>query len=358
MLYDKGQLNQWVLRYGAIGQFVGEANLHYPKVVHDSMKVTPRTSAQVALLTMVGVLLGCGDDEPRALGTLEYDRITLPSPAAERIVAIDAREGQRVTAGARLVALDSTRTEAQTQALFAEVNRQKNILAELEAGARHETISQARANLAAAQAQARDANAYHARVQALARQRVIAEVELDRARAAANSTDAQVHALTAALAELLHGTRKEQIAQAQSATQAAEASLVAQKTTLDKLAIVAPRVGRVDSLPYKLGDQAPIGAPLVVMLVGDVPYARVYVPEPMRANVKIDDRVVITIDGRAQAYHGRVRMIRSEPSFTPYYALIGQDAARLSYLAEVELDKSAANLPAGLPVRADFDGAK
>jgi HlyD family secretion protein len=29
------------------------------------------------------------DDTPQALGTLEYDRITLPAPAAERIVAID-----------------------------------------------------------------------------------------------------------------------------------------------------------------------------------------------------------------------------------------------------------------------------
>jgi HlyD family secretion protein len=47
-------------------------------------------------------------------------------------------------------------------------------------------------------------------------------------------------------------------------------------------------------------------------------------------------------------------MIRSEPSFTPYYALIGEDAARLSYLAELQLDKAAGELPAGLPVRVEF----
>ena len=60
------------------------------------------------------------------------------------------------------------------------------------------------------------------------------------------------------------------------------------------------------------------------------------------------------MDGRAAALKGRVRMIRSEPSFTPYYALIGEDAARLSYLAEIALDKQAAQLPAGLPVRVAF----
>lgn len=310
------------------------------------------------LLTLAGALTGCQSNVPQALGTLEYDRITLPSPAAERIVSIDVTEGQRVAVGARLVTLENTRVEAQTRVLQADAQRQRDTLAELEAGARSETIAQARANLATAQAHARDANAYYARVQALARQRLVAAVDIDRARAAANSTEAQVGAMTAALAELTNGTRKEQIAQAHSATRAAEAALAVQKITLDKLNVVAPRAGRIDSLPYKLGDQAPVGAPLAVMLVGDVPYARIYVPEQIRADVKVDDHLTVVVDGRAQTYRGRVRMIRSDPSFTPYYALIGKDAARLSYLAEVELDQTAADLPAGLPVRVTFGGHK
>ena len=40
-------------------------------------------------------------------------------------------------------------------------------------------------------------------------------------------------------------------------------------------------------------------------------------------------------------------MIRSEPSFTPYFALIGKDAARLSYLAEVQLDAASTRELAG-----------
>lgn len=110
-------------------------------------------------------------------------------------------------------------------------------------------------------------------------------------------------------------------------------------------------------MPYKLGDQAPIGAPLAVLLVGDAPYARVYVPEPMRANVKIGDRATVYVSGR-EDIAGHVRAIRSEPSFTPYYALSGKDAARLSYLAEIVFDRdapdNARDLPAGLPVRVEF----
>ena len=121
--------------------------------------------------------------------------------------------------------------------------------------------------------------------------------------------------------------------------------------------MTAPRAGRVDSLPYRLGDQAPVGAPLAILLVGDAPYARVYVPEPMRANVKIGDRATVHVDGREEAYPARVRAIRSEPVFTPYYALSGKDASRLSYLAEVVLDGKV-ELPAGLPARVEFVAAR
>jgi HlyD family secretion protein len=104
-----------------------------------------------------------------------------------------------------------------------------------------------------------------------------------------------------------------------------------------------------------LGDQAPPGAPLAILLVGDAPHARIYVPEPIRATVEVGDAARVFVDGRERALSGRVRMIRSEPSFTPYYALVGEDAARLSYLAEVELtDPDARGLPAGLPVRVEF----
>lgn len=314
----------------------------------------PRAFQRFAgLAAVVLALAGCAQDPPQALGTLEYDRVALPAPAAERIVAIDVREGQQVAAGAKLLTLERTRTAAQTRAAQAEAQRQRDALAELEAGTRSESIAQARANLAAAQAQSRDAGAYYARLQPLGTRQLVAASDVDRARAAAGNATAQVRAAQAALEELEHGARKEQIAQARAAVDSAQAQVAAQQATLEKLTLVAPRAGRIDSLPYRLGDQAPVGAPLAVLLVGDAPYARVYVPEPIRAGVQVGDRVRAYVDGRDAALSGRVRMVRSEPTFTPYYALIGDDVARLSYLAEVELE-GATGLPAGLPVRVEF----
>lgn len=314
---------------------------------------------RTAAAALAGLLLAaCSGEADYALGTLEYDRISLPAPAAERIVDIAVREGERVEAGARLLSLEQTRGDAQLAAARAEVERQREVLAEARNGARAETVAQARASLAAARAQARDADAYYERLRPLGRQQLVSAADVDRARAAAGNARAQVAAASAALDELRNGVRPEQVAQAEAALAAAEARLEAQTYATGRLDVVAPRAGRVDSLPYRLGDEAPVGAPLAVMLVGDAPYARIYVPEPLRAGVDVGDAatVVVGADG-GRRYAGRVRMIRSEPVFTPYYALAGEDAARLSYLAEVEL-QDAGDLPAGLPLRVVFDGGR
>ena len=306
-------------------------------------------------LSFCALLSACGKDAPQALGTIEYDRIAVPAPVAERIVAIDVREGERVAAGQALLQLEAVRTAAATDAARAEAQRQQAALAEMQAGPRREQIAGARAQLAAAQAQARDAQAYYARLQPLGAQELVAAADVDRARAAAGNAQAQVRAAQAALDELEHGTRAEDIAQGESAVRAAQAQVELQEATLGKLSLVAPRAGIVDSLPYRLGDQAPVGAPLAILLAGDAPYARVYVPETIRGDVRVGSAARIFVEGRADALQGKVRAIRSEPVFTPYYALAGKDAARLSYLAEIALPPAdAGRLAAGLPVRAEF----
>ena len=309
----------------------------------------------IAMFGLLSALAGCGKPEPQVLGTLEWDRISVPAPVAERIVRIDVREGQQVAAGAPLLHLEAIRSQAQLDTAQAQLQQRRDVLAELQAGPRVEDIAQARANLSAAQAQAANASAYYRRLQPLGQRKLVAAAEVDRARAALGLAQGQVHAAQAALDELRHGTRPEQVAQGQAATDAAQAQATLQAANLGKLTVVAPRAGRVDSLPYRLGDQATVGAPLVILLVGDAPYARVYVPERMRAGIKPGQSATVYVDGRPSGFPAHVRMIRSEPVFTPYYALSGDEVERLSYLAEIVFDRPA-DLPAGVPVHVTFAG--
>ena len=299
-------------------------------------------------------LAGCAKQAPQPLGTLEWDRISLPAPVSERIAEIRVHEGQQVAAGDTLLVLEPERTRARLDVARADALRQQQALDELKAGPRREDIDRARAQLSGAHSVARHAHGELARVQPLVARQFLALIELDRAREKADSADANVNAASSALAVLENGSRVEDIAQGEAALAAAQAQVTELSVNLERTRIRAPRAGRIDSIPYKLGDQPPIGAPLAIELVGDAPYARVYVPEPQRANVHIGGAAQVFVDGRKVALNGRVRAIRQEPSFTPYYALNGEDVSRLSYIAEIELGKDAASLPAGLPVRAEF----
>ena len=310
----------------------------------------------LAVLAAAALLAGCHRSSPEVLGTVEFDRITLPAPAAEHIVKIDVREGQYVPAGTRIMQLETTRTQAALDNARADLQQQQQALLELQRGPREEQIRQARANLVGAQAQSRDANAYYQRLSALGKQQFVSAADLDRAKASAGNADAAVAADRAALDQLVNGSRVEDIAQARAAVAAATANAASRSVDLDKLDLTAPRDVRIDSLPYKLGDQAQPGTPLVILLASDTPYARVYVPAALRPSIKVGDKAVVRLHEGKRQFNGTVRMVRSEPTFTPYYALNGEDATRLSYLAEIALDTDARDLPQGFPVAVAFPG--
>ena len=313
-----------------------------------------RRSAASLPFAFVLALAACTPAPEGALGSLERDRITLPAPVSERIARIAVREGDAVRAGDTVLELESERSDARLLAAQAEVARLDSALAEARNGPRPDQIDELRARMSRAQALAADARKESGRIDTVVARGLLPRAERDRARAAAAAADADLRAARAALAELQRGTREEDIAQAESALAAAQATAKSIAVDVERVRLSAPRDAIVDSLPYRVGDQPPAGTPLAVLLVGDTPYARVYVPQPLRTRIAIGSNATIFVQGSDAPHAGRVRAIRTEPSFTPYYALSGEDAARLSYLAEIELGADAATLPAGVPVRAEF----
>ncbi len=90
---------------------------------------------------------------------------------------------------------------------------------------------------------------------------------------------------------------------------------------------------------------------MAVLLARTAPYARIHVPEPIRARVREGTTASVHVDGIDHTYKGKVRYVASEAEFTPYYALTAADRSKLSFLAEVALeDSDAAQLPSGVPV--------
>jgi HlyD family secretion protein len=297
-------------------------------------------------------LAGCAEPGPAPIvGTLEWDRIAVTAELAEPVLEWVVAEGDRVEGGDVLLELDARRQDARIAEARGQLEASRARLAELTHGARIETIDAARANLARARAAQTDAETEYTRIAELRKRELVAQSSLDQALAARNQRRAETEAAEAQLRELTAGTRPEQVEQAAAAVEAAHAALATLELTRERLTVRAPRAGRIDALPFRPGDQPPIGAELVSMLVGESPYARVFVPAPRRAEIEPGTRFDVRVEGVAETYAATLRSIRNEPSFTPYYALAGDDASRLVYRAELVLE-GGADLPAGLPVTA------
>lgn len=295
---------------------------------------------------------GCADNSTALLGTLERDRVALTAEAAEPVLRWHVAEGDAVEAGALLLELDPARAQARLERATAQVAEAEALFTELSHGARRETIDAARAALGGAHAAASEAEREHARIAELRQRGLVAASAADQASANRARFEAERVATEARLRELTRGTRPEQIERAAAAVDAARASQRELALNLARLEVRAPGAGRVDALPFKPGEPPPTGATVASLLVGS-PYARVFVPAPQRAGLAPGQRMRVEVEGIATPFDAELRSIRSEPSFTPYYALAGDDAARLVYRAELVLHGEDLDaLPAGLPVRA------
>jgi len=276
--------------------------------------------ARAALIVGLLAFAACARDDtpPALLGTLEWDRIGVPAEVSEPITEILVHEGDTVAADQLLLKLDAQRVQAQVDAAQADAQRLSAALDELRHGARAETIDAARGSLARTQSTAANARIARDRAADLRRKGLNAQVDLDNAETALRQANADVATARANLDVLLHGTRPEDIAQGEAALAQAQASLEQLRVTLRRLEVHAPRAGRIDALPFKLGDRPPPGAAVASLLVGDAPYARVFVPEGLRASTQPGARFSVHVDGVAQPFTATLARIRSESSFTPY----------------------------------------
>jgi len=317
------------------------------------MRTTPATLIAAML---AAILLGACDtvDERQIVGTLERDRIELRVEASEPITAIHVADGQRVSVGDIVLEQDGSRHRARLDQAAALRDQAAARLAELRRGPREEAIREAQARLTASEVLTRNAQAELDRAREVFERGLSNQSSLDLAQTTWESARAQETGNREALAALLNGTTVEQLQQAQAVLAAAEATTEQAALDLARLTIRVPTPGVVDKVLYQLGERPAPGATIAVVLDDQRTFARIYVPEHLRATVIPGALMRVAVDGVDTALQGRVRWVSSDASFTPYFALTEHDRSRLSYLAEVDLEGAAA-LPSGLPVQAQLE---
>jgi len=306
-------------------------------------------------IILASLLVACEEEVLMAVGQLESDRVEIVAESNEPIVSIAVLEGDSLNLGGIILRQDSNRIDIRIREADANIERIQAVLDEQIAGPRPETIDAMKANLLEANIERDFRERELNRLTGLREQNLTSVESVDTAQMLLERADARINLFTAQLAELEAGTREEQIAQTRHQLQQASAQLSGLRFDRERVSVIATAAGIVDSLPFEVGERPRPGDVVAVLLTGPQPYARVYIPEPMRVGINVGSELQVHVDGLDNTLTGTVRRIASESSFTPYFALTERDRSRLSYMAEIALPESATRLPEGVPVQVYFD---
>lgn len=315
-------------------------------------------SIRFPILLIVLSLAACGTDDAtsnRLVGQLASDRVELTADFSEPVIERPVADGQFVSTGTLLLTQDTTRIEARIDEARAAVAERRARLDELTRGPRQEQIDAVRASLAGARDDVEFRRVEYRRARDVHARQLAAAESVDIAKAALDAAVAQLEVYEARLAELLAGTTVEELAQAEQKLLQAEASLRVLETDFARHRLTAPQDGIVDSLLIEVGERPQPAEPLIVLLTGAQPYARIYIPEGQRIHVRPGMAARVHVDGLDDIIDGRVRWVASDAAFTPYFALTQHDRGRLTYPAKVDLDYKGPRLPDGVPVEVELD---
>jgi len=321
-----------------------------------NMNMNMNRRSLLALTLLLSALLpGCQDGTRNGhawYGTVERDRHSLTAPVSGLISAVHVREGDTVTAGQLLLVFDQTAALARLQLAEAQLAEALASQQELEQGPRAENIAVAEARVTGAQAALLDSEQTLQRTSRLLRGDAATQADLERATANRDLAMAELAQARAMLAELLGGTRPEQLQQAEARVNAARAQQALAEQALQDLSLLAAHNAVIDSLPWRRGDRVNQGTPMVSLLIDGQAYVRTYVPAEALSKIAVGSSMLLHSGPNTPEFMGTIRHIRPQPAFTPYYALNERDRARLMYLTEISIPSDQQSLPVGLSVEA------
>lgn len=307
---------------------------------------------------------------PKASGYVEATEVKVAPKVPGRVADVRVVEGARVTAGQVLVTLQTTDTDLAITRAQADRAQAQAQLRLLQAGTRPEDIQQAEAQVAAATADKRAADAElasarddEARFEQLLRNRAGSQKQRDDAVARRETAEARVRAAddraraaSATLARLKAGARPEEIDAARARVASVDAQIATFEHDRAEATIVAPTEGVVSSRLVEPGELVAVGTPLIVIVDLDHAWADAYVEEPLVPSLKIDEAATVMTDA-GDRLSGRIAFISPRAEFTPRNVQTASERAKLVYRVKVTVDNRQGVLKPGMPVEVEFAGA-
>ncbi len=289
-------------------------------------------------------------------GNIDIRNAQLAFMEPERIAQVMVEEGDRVEKGEVLATLQSDRIKTQIRQVTAEIAAQQQVVDKLVAGTRPQEIEQARAEVAAAQVQVKNAAQNLKRIKKTADTGATSQQALDDAGARLDVERAKLRVKEKALNLALEGPRKEDIAAAKARLEALKASLSLLKVRLGDLTLKAPAAGIIESRILEPGEMAGPASPVFTLALTDPKWVRAYVPEPDLGHIKKGMKAVIVSDSfPTRQFTGWVGFISPEAEFTPKNVETTDLRTKLVYEVRIFVHDPDDLLRLGMPVTAMVD---
>ena len=287
-------------------------------------------------------------DKPRVLsGYVEGEALYLASPVSGAVTALNVRRGDRVAAGQKLYVIDPAQVTAQRDQAAAEVDVATAQAADARKGVRPVELAVYEANVAAAEARAREAEMSLRRVRVLEKRGIYAPARLDDAQSAYDAAAAQLLAARKQRDAANLGARRDQVRAADSRVAEARAGLGAASARLSDIAPAAPGAGRIEDVFFQTGEWATANQPILALIPDDRIVIRFFVPERAVSAYRPGGVVRFACDGCPTGLSAKVSYISPRPEFTPPVIYSREARDRLVYLVEA---RPTARLNPGQPV--------
>lgn len=319
-------------------------------------RIIPLVVVALLALALLGYwLLGRDRDTSQIVlqGNVDLRQVELPFNDSERIAEVLVEEGSTVKAGQVLARLDTGRLMPRVAQAEARVAAQGEVLRKLRNGARPEEKAQARAALAAAQAEAVNATSQLQRLRSIndeSKGRAISPQDLEAAIAAARMSEAQAESSRKALDLTLAGPRVEEIDQAKAQLDAAEADLALLKRQLADAELIAPTDGVIRNRLMEPGELATPQRPVFALAITTPKWVRAYLSEVELSRIALGAPARITMDSAPDApLAGKVGFISSTAEFTPKTVQTEELRTSLVYEIRVLVDDPQDRLRLGMP---------
>ena len=311
---DSLQLKRWQIVSGSmilllagvgIGKFDGkfEPN-NSPTPIQTQIKPLPVKTIQIQLAkTYQTVQSYTGEVVAMRTSEIGFER-------GGKLVTVLVDEGDRVTTGTILAKLDTTNLAAQRESLVAQKAQASARLAELKNGARKEQIAAAAARVRDLEKQLELEQLKSDRRKYLYTEGAISKEQLEEVAFNSQALSERLSNAQSNLAELLNGTRYEQIAAQKAVVEQLSAQIADLEITIAKSTLKAPFSGAIALRYFDEGTVVETGKPIVRLVEDSQPEVKIGVPINVAGKLSSQSRQVVEIGEKT--YPAQVKSILPE----------------------------------------------